>query len=225
MSAATAILRAAVIPALLAAWGPVAAQSTNAQPDLTKTDARLDPTKFTGLPEPAKKALAQAQGAMKAGEIAGFVFAASPGMNVWALNAAPKGTAAPSAADLARTTLETCEFSLGAPCAILSIDGYDTTLKTGGWAKQPAMLLRRPGDFDAAVVPFVPAGVRTQTAPYGKATGPRAFAVTAAGGWIWRSGPTIAEAVSRTMTDCAAQFRNSPCILYAVNDRVVFGSR
>jgi hypothetical protein len=138
--------------------------------------------------------------------------------------AAPKALADFSLADLARTTLESCEASLGEPCAILSINGFDTRLKTGGWAKQPETLFRRASDFDSAVVPFVPALERLQIAAYQKATGARALAVTTGGGWVWRGGPTLGQAIDKTLADCAAQYKDTPCILYAVNNRVVFGS-
>ena len=203
---------------------PCAAQSTNAKPDLTKSDAPFDPAKLS-LPDGAKKVVTEAQADMKAGKLAGFVFAASPDMKIWAISAAAKDAPKYDPADLARAALEGCEFGLGAPCAILSIDGLDTHGKNGLWAKQPAMLSIKPSDFDAGAVPFVAAAARAQAADYGKAAGARAFAVTTGGGWLWRSGPNVAEAINRTMTDCAAQFRNGPCILYAVNSRVVFGAR
>src|SRR5208282_1061247 len=151
----------------------VSAQSTNAPPDLTKTDTPFDPAKVANLPDAAKTAVAQAIKQMKAGDLAGFVFAASPDMKVWTLKAAPKAAPDFSLADLARTTLESCEASLGEPCAIVTINGFDTRLKSGGWAKQPAMLFRRASDFDSSVVPFIPASARTQIAAYDKATGPR----------------------------------------------------
>jgi hypothetical protein len=201
------------------------AQSTNAAPDTAKTDTPFDPAKTPNLPEPAKKAFAQASAQMKAGEIAGFVFAASPDAKVWALKAAPKAMADFNLADLARTTLESCEASLGEPCAILSVNGFDTRLKAGGWAKQPVMLFRRASDFDSSLVPFVAAPARAQIAAYEKATGPRAFALTSNGGWLWRGGASIGQAIDKTLADCATQYKDSPCILYAVNNRVVFGSR
>ena len=87
------------------------------------------------------------------------------------------------------------------------------------------MLSQRPSAFEAASVPFVPARVRPQTEAYLRAIGPRAFAVTMAGGWIWRTGKTPTEAIDRTMADCAATLKTDDCILYAVNSRVVFGAR
>ena len=213
--------------AALALCLPVAAwsQSTNAQPDLGKSDQPFDASKVDKLPEAAKKVVAQAEADMKAGKLAGFVFVASPNLNVWAIKAAPKGAPRYDAADLARAALETCEFNFGAPCEILSIDGFDTRGGNGLCGQQPRMLIERPGDFDATALPFVAAAARQQAADYGKTAAPRAFAVTTAGGWLWRTGPNIAEAINRTMTDCASQFGNAPCILYAVDGRVVFGAR
>jgi hypothetical protein len=211
---------------------PASAQSTNATPDLAKSEAPFDGAKLAGLPGPAKQAVTQAMSQLKSGEIADFVFAASPDMKIWALKAAPKAMADSSVAnrthsalvDLARTTLETCEYGLGKPCAILSVNGFDS-LKGGGWMKQPDMLSSRPSDFDPSVVPFMPAAGRPETAAYQKASGPRAFALTPKGGWLWRGGTTLGQAIDKTLADCAAQFKDTPCILYAVNNRVVFGSR
>jgi hypothetical protein len=154
-------------------------------------------------------------------------------MKLWVLKAAPKALAdsnltkiaQSTLADLARTALETCEYSLGKPCAILAVNGFDTVLKGGGWMKQPEMLSSRPSDFDPSVMPFMPAAGRPETAAYLKASGPRAFALTPKGGWLWRGGANLWQAIAKTLVDCAAQFKDTPCILYAVNNRVVFGSR
>lgn len=201
------------------------AQSTNASPDLTRTDAPFDPAKSASLPEPAKAAVTQAEKQMKSGALAGFIFAASPDLKVWTLKAAPKTTSDFSRADLARTTLEACDFNADQPCKILSVDGYDTRQKAGGWPKQPDALIQRPGDLNSSVLPFVPAAERPKAAAYQKAVGPRAFALTTGGVWLWRGGTTIGQAIDKTLADCAAQFKDEPCILYAVNNRVVFGSR
>jgi hypothetical protein len=70
-----------------------------------------------------------------------------------------------------------------------------------------------------------PATVRPKTSSYKTAIGPRAFAVTTSGAWLWRPGATPLQAIDKTMADCAAQSKTAPCILYAVNNRVVFGAR
>ena len=204
---------------------PAWAQSTNAAPDLSKSTLPFEPDKIAALPAEAKKAVTDAQAKLKSGDRLGFVFAVSPGYKIWALNGAPKGDAKFDLADLARIALETCEYGFGQPCEILSINGLDTRDKSGGWPKQPSMLFRRPSEFDLTVLPFVPATTRASAAPYQNATGPRAFAITTNGAWLWRPGQTPLQAIDKTMTDCAAQAKNAACILYAVNNRVVFGGR
>jgi hypothetical protein len=201
------------------------AQSTNAPPVLTTGDAPFDTAKLAPLPPAAKAAVAEATAKMKAGEISGFVFAASPGLTIWTLNAAPKSVGNLNIADLARTTLEACEYALGGACIILSINGLDTSLKNGGYANQPEMLAYQPSLFNAATIPFLTAAGRKDAAPYQEATGHRAFAVTTSGNWIWRGAPTAVQAIDKTMADCAAQFSNNQCVLYAVSDRVVFGGK
>jgi len=210
---------------ILGAGPQAAAQSTNAAPDLNKSTLPFEPDKIAALPAEAKKAVTDAQAKMKSGDLLGFVFAASPGYKVWALNGAGKGDTNFNLSDLARIALETCEFGYGQPCAILSINGLDTRDRSGEWPKQPAMLFRRPSEFDVTVLPFVPASMRAKAAPYQSANGPRAFAVTTNGAWLWRSGATPLQAIDKTMADCAAQAKNAACILYAVDSRVVFGAR
>ena len=87
------------------------------------------------------------------------------------------------------------------------------------------MLFSRPSDFDATVLPFVAQSTRVEAAAYQKAQGPRAFALTTSGLWLWRGGANIVQAIDKTMADCAAEFKPAPCLLYAVNDRVVFEAR
>jgi len=87
------------------------------------------------------------------------------------------------------------------------------------------MLFSRPSDFDPTVLPFVAQPARAEAAVYQKAQGPRAFALTTNGLWLWRGGAAIVQAIDRTMADCAAPFKPAPCLLYAVNDRVVFVAR
>jgi hypothetical protein len=87
------------------------------------------------------------------------------------------------------------------------------------------MLFSRPSDFDATVLPFVAQSRRLEAAAYQKAQGPRAFALTTTGLWLWRGGANIVQAIDKTMADCAAEFKPAPCLLYAVNDRVVFVAR
>jgi len=215
----------ASVALLLALAAPASAQSTNALPDLTTSMSTFDPYRVAGLPDAAKAAVAQAKAKMKSGEVLGFVFAASPDMKVWTLNSAPKTMANYIPSDSGRQALEVCEFEAGRPCAILAVNGYEARRNAGGAAFQPNMLISRPGDFDPAVLPFAAESARAEAAEYLKAQGPRAFALTTTGLWLWRGGADIVQAIDKTMADCAAAFKPAPCLLYAVNDRVVFVAR
>ncbi|MBV8104558.1 MAG: hypothetical protein JO223_08045 [Hyphomicrobiales bacterium] len=201
------------------------AQSTNALPDLTTSGAAFDPYQVAGLPDAAKAAVAQAKAKMRSGELLGFVLAASPDLKIWTLNSAPKTMADYVPSDAGRQALEICEFEAGQPCAVLSVNGFQARKSAAGSAPPPEMLFSRPSDFDATVLPFVPLSTREQAAAYQKAQGPRAFALTTSGLWLWRGGATIVQAIDKTMADCAAHFKPAPCLLYAVNDRVVFEAR
>jgi hypothetical protein len=201
------------------------AQSTNALPDLTTSEAPFDPGKVAGLPDVAKAAVGQAIAKMKSGEILGFVLAASPDLKIWTLNSAPRTMADYVPSDAGRQALEVCEFEARQPCAILSVNGFQARQRAAGSAPPPEMLFSRASDFDATVLPFVAASTREQAAAYQKAQGPRAFALTTNGLWLWRGGANIIEAIDKTMADCVAEFKPAPCLLYAVNDRVVFEAR
>ena len=201
------------------------AQSTNALPDLTTSEAAFDPGKAAGLPDAAKAAVAQAIAKMKSGELLGFVLAASPDLKIWTLNSAPRTMADYVPSDAGRQALEVCEFEARQPCAILSANGFQARRNAPGSAPPPEMLFSRLSDFDATVLPFIAASTREQAAAYQKAQGPRAFALTTNGLWLWRGGANIVQAIDKTMADCVAQFKPAPCYLYAVNDRVVFEAR
>jgi hypothetical protein len=201
-----------------------AAQSTNALPNLSTTTAAFDPAKVAGLSDSAKAAAVEALSKMKSGDIVGFVLAVSKDMKVWALTTAPKTMTDYSPADGGRQALETCEFSAGRPCSILSVNGYQAK-PPESWATEPEMLFSRPSDFDPTVLPFVAAKGRVDAAAYEKAAMPRAFALTTNGLWLWRGGANVMQAVDKAMSDCLAQFKPAPCLLYAVNNRVVFEAR
>jgi hypothetical protein len=109
---------------LLAA--PAFAQSTNAAPDLSVNETAFDPAKFPGLPEAAKQAVQNAAQQMKSGDWLGYVLAATGDLTVWCLNGIPKTPPVYSLSDVARITLETCEYGSGAPAYILSLNGRDT---------------------------------------------------------------------------------------------------
>ena len=126
-----------------------------------------------------------------------------------------------SVEDLARKSLEVCEYYNHAPCLILAVNGRDARDATGTWPIQPQMLKRDDGPFDAERVPFLAAADRGTVNEYAVSTDQRALVITDLGGWYWRTGDTIVEAIASAAGDCKKD-QAQGCILYAVNDRVVF---
>jgi hypothetical protein len=225
------VMRAGSPRGLLAAAALVAsafaafAQATNAMPALATSDAPFDPAKAPTLPAEARAAVSSALAKLKSGELIGLVVVASPDGKAWALNVAPKSAHTADPGDIARQALEVCEYQAGRPCAVLSVNGYRARRpEEGGAADLPAMLSNRPSDFDPDALPFLSPSTRLEAAAYLNVSGPRAFAVTTGGLWLWRAGPTVVQAIEKTMADCAVAFKPDTCILYAVNSRVVFGA-
>ena len=206
-----------VLPAVSAS-----AQSTNAAPILTYNAAPFDASKLSVLTDGAKQALAGAAAQLQSGDLLAYVFTSSPDGKMWSLNSIAKSTPIFSLADSARSSLETCEYTYGSPCAILTINGHDTQKPGGGWDLQPVMLFKLPSDFDAARVPFLLVSDRTLLRAYASVSGNRALVITTTGGWLYRSGDTIQKAIDTAESDCATSFKDQTCVLYAVNDRVVF---
>ena len=215
----------AVVGVATAAASVAAAQSTNVLPDLTTREAAFDPARVAGLPAQAKAAFASAAAKLRSGELAGLILVASPDGSAWTLNVAPNGMADYDPSDSARQALEVCEYQAGMACSLLSVNGYEARSALGAGPDPQAMLASEPSDFDATRLPFVPASKRAAAATYLSAEGPRAFAVTTSGLWLWRSGATARQAIDKTMDECAAAFKPAACILYAVGGRVVFGAQ
>lgn len=216
----------AALALTVGAWAsPAAAQSANVLPDLTTGAAAFDPARAHDLPAEAKSAFGAAAAKLKTGDLEGFILVAAPDGPTWTLNVAPKGMTDYNPSDSARQALEICEYKSGRPCAILSVNGYEARTAAGDASAPQPMLTNAPSDFDATRLPFVPAAQRADAAAYVAAKGPRAFAVTTSGLWLWRGGADVRQAIDRTMTDCEAAFRPAACILYAVSSRVVFGAQ
>ncbi len=219
------VVKVTVVAVATAAASVAAAQSTNVLPDLSTGEAAFDPASAAGLPAEAKAAFAAAAAKLRSGDLEALILVASPDGSAWTLNVAPKGMADYNPSDSARQALEVCEYQAGRPCALLSVNGYAARTRSGAASEPQAMLTSPPGDFDATRLPFVPASKRAAAANYLSATGPRAFAVTTSGLWLWRPGATARQAIDQTMDECAAAFKPAACILYAVGGRVVFGAQ
>jgi hypothetical protein len=204
---------------------PAFAQSTNAAPDVSMNDAAFEPAKLPGLSDAAKQALANAAQQMKSGDWVGYVLVSSPDFSVWRFSAILKTPPVYSVSDVARAVLETCEYDSGAPCYILSISGHDMQKRGGGWTTQPEMLVSKLSEFDERTVPFVLETDRQKMSAYRRASGNRVFVVTTSGSWLWRAGDTVPKAIATAAADCATSFSGANCLVYAVNNRVVFDPR
>jgi len=201
---------------------PASGQTTGAPPAIIM-GATTDPAKLQWLGVDASKALADLIQQLKSGSVLAYAFSVSADGKLWASRGAPKdveffgGTE-----DLVRKSLEHCEYVSGAPCFLLSVNGRDARDSSNGLAVQPKMLARDVTTFDAERVPFVRVTDRIAFRGYISETRPRAFIVTASGLWLWRTGETIFQAIASAQADCLKTFPNHTCILYAVNDRLVF---
>ncbi|HZZ24410.1 MAG TPA: hypothetical protein VFE60_18295 [Roseiarcus sp.] len=203
---------------------PAFAQSTNAAPDISMNDAVFEPANLPGLPDAAKQAAVNAAQQMKSGEWLGYVLVSSPDFSVWRVSAILKTPPVYSVSDTARAALETCEYDFGAPCYILSINGHDTQKRGGGWASQPEMLFSKASEFDERTVPFVSDGAPEDELLSARERKSR-----------FRCDDERGLAVARRRyrregnRDSRRRLRDvvvgANCLVYAVNNRVVFDPR
>lgn len=215
-----------VFPAILALALPAApALADDASPPapiVIMTDTPADPARFEWLSEGARAALADVVAKHKAGELFASVFVGAPGGDYWAYRFAASDRALFGVDDLARQALQACEFVRRAPCLIVSINGMEARDAAGGLPAQPSLLAGQPVVFDAARVPFVAMNDRTLLAAYPAEPKAKVLVLTVNAGWLWRTGANIFEAVATGLADCQTTYPGQGCILYAVNDRVVF---
>ena len=181
----------------------------------------VDVSVLTFLPDDAQKALTDSLEKMKNGKSPRRVFVASADGKTWTDRVATSDSV-PSLEDLARESLEACEYWYHDPCFIVSIDGRDARDATGTWPIQPAMLTHEPSLFDASRVPFLSAADRDAVRSYATDSHQRALVLTPFGDYFWRTGDTIYDAVETAGADCKKADPEEDCILYAVDDRVVF---
>lgn len=187
-------------------------------PVVSITATPTDPAKFSWVPDDGLKFLAAKIAEKKSGAVFAFVFAASPtGRKTWVSQQATKETDFTSIDDLARVSLEYCENAQGAPCSLLSINGFNTG-SGRGLDVQPRLLARLPDYFNTARVPFLP--ISQNFAAYSKLKTPKAFAFAINGTWATALGSDSADAIAKAYDTCK---KSSPqCMLYAVDDRIVW---
>ena len=200
---------------------PAVSQSTNARPVIPLGSAEADLASITLLSDEGRQAAKEGVADFKAGRSAAHVMAAAVDGKSWASRAESKKDFV-SLEDLARRSLEGCEYFGEAPCVIVAINGRDARDAAGGFPMQPRMLTREGSALDPDRVPFVSARDRVALKAYVTAATPKVLMVTTPGGWLWRSGDTIVQAVATAASDCAKTYPNQTCVLYAINARVVF---
>ena len=215
-----------VFPAMLALAlpaGPASADDASPPaPIVIMSDAPTDPARFEWLSEGGRTALPDAIAKHKSGEIFAFVFAGAAGGDYWAYRFAANDKVLFSVDDLARQALQACEFVRRAPCLVISINGTDARDAAGGLPVQPLMLAGQPAKFDAERGPFVGMSDRSLLAAYPAEPKAKVLVLTVNAGWLWRTGANIFEAAATAFADCQTTYPGQGCILYAVNDRVVF---
>ena len=192
------------------------------QPAVHVTNVATDPTHFGWISDDGRKALSTAIASHAGGMLYAFVFTAAPGGNFWNYESATQQTDFVSISDLARRSLETCEYFSNSPCYVVSVNGLDARDAAGGLEQQPYMLASQPTEFDPTRVPFVNATSWPQLRGYLTLTKAKALVVTYNGDWWWDTGSTVAGAVAAATADCQKASANNVCALYAVNNRVVF---
>jgi len=216
-------LSATCCVALLALAAPACAQQPALpRPVLVTSSTETDPQALAWLTDDGRKSLAAALAQEKAGTIHAFVFAAVPSADAWAFRSTSKATDFLSVDDLARAALQTCQFFAKIPCYIISINGQDARDQYGGYPMQPNLLAGQRGRFDPARIPFVTSSDQVSAAAYANQTGPRAFVVTPSDYWLWRTGKTEFDAIASAYADCQKGAAGQTCVLYAVDDQVVF---
>jgi hypothetical protein len=199
---------------------PSFAQSTNARPVLLVGAADADLVGNPWLNDEGRQAAKEGIADLNAGNSVVHVMASALDGKSWASRAEGKKDFV-SLEDLARRSLEACEYFGTAPCFIVAINGRDARDAAGGFPIQPRMLTREGGTLDLDRIPFVTARDRVALRSYINATGSKALMVTSPDGWLWRAGDTAVQAIATAASDCAKTYANQTCVLYAVNDRVV----
>jgi hypothetical protein len=225
MSLWSTLVRSLLLVVAAAGLVNAAAAQDGRAPVIVIGEQDVDPAQIAWLSENGRKALAAAIEQLQSGTIAAFVFAGSPAGDFWAYRSAAKASDPYSLSNLAHLALQSCEFFAKSPCYIASVSGKDGRDANGSLPQQPAQLIRPPAAFDASRIPFVsPADQRTLQA-YGAETKARVLVLTVTAGWLWRAADNVFLAAATAFADCQKMYPNQTCVLYAVNDRVVFDPR
>jgi hypothetical protein len=221
--ALSSIVRIGLACAVLAGIAQTAsAQQRSSPPFIVIGENDIDPATYDWQSEGARNGLQGAIDALKAGTLSAFVFAAAPGGDFWTFRFAAKPTDPYSLSDLGRQALQSCEYLANGSCFIVSVNGKEARDADGSLRAQPRQLRRPPATFDSGAIPFLGRDEQLLMKGYGLETKPRAMFITSSRGAVWRTGENTAAAVATTLAECQRLYPNAACIIYAVNDRVVF---
>ena len=205
----------------LAALAHAADSPPAPRPIINVTNVATDSSKYGWLTDDGRKGLDSAVAKFKAGSLAAYVFAAAPGGDFWSYQSQSKATDFISIEDLARQSLQVCEYYASSPCYVVSVNGFDARDANGGLQIQPSMLADQPTEFDPSRVPFTVASDFTKLNGYLPVTKAKAFVVDTDGAWWWEQADDSGAAATMAYADCKKDNKDNVCILYAVNNRVV----
>ncbi|SMH33155.1 Uncharacterized protein, contains caspase domain [Azospirillum lipoferum] len=125
--------------------------------------------------------------------------------------------------DVKRTALQFCQHQAKAPCTLYAVG--DSVVPAPGKEFVPMPVeIAGSGAFDPARVPFVTDRTReVGMVNYQRNPGNKALAVTLTGRWgaAWNRG-SAKDARAAALEKCAQLSGDEECMLYAVNDRIVF---
>lgn len=209
-----ALLFIGAIPAAYAA-------STNAPPVIQISDTPMDVAKLPFIDESVRTYLKDLSAQYAAGTVTAFVVAAGPTGSWGVRSTVPGGAVSVSLEDMARQTLEQCEFYYLMPCRIIAINNKMTTDANGGWAQQPFTLDPAPSKFDYMTIPFVNEWDRRTLRDYLYAAAPKMLLISPSGFWSYKTGTDMADAYNQAQAACKPGNQNVDCSIYAVNNFVV----
>lgn len=134
-----------------------------------------------------------------------------------------KGSTDSTPDDLRRRVLERCQYRNKAPCILYAVDNQVVATQGANTPPSPVNL-RLSGRFDPAQMPFVRQSIRdTKMVDYQKARTHKAVAITVGGSWAFVSNrDSVEEAEEEALENCA-EFQETGCRIYALDDEVVFG--
>ncbi len=136
-----------------------------------------------------------------------------------------------SGTDVATKALESCQFNFNAPCTLVMVDDNVLPAPANGPETPRDMArVRYRGFFDAAQIPLLEANDLKQPdiAGYKAATGAKAAAMHVTGRFVAATKVADQRAAEETaLANCNRDRKgnNSPCYLYAAQDRVVLPLR